>query len=88
MIDNRNMILAVVLSIAILVGFEMFFSKDRPTPPADGQAQSQQALKAPPSNGVPTLPSTAPGTGAEILLQAAFQAYQLGAMELAERVKD
>ena len=28
----------------------------------------------------------APGTGAEILLQAAFQAYQLGAMELAERV--
>jgi YidC/Oxa1 family membrane protein insertase len=72
MIDNRNMILAVVLSIAILVGFEMFFSKDRPTPPADGQAQLQQAPKAPPSNGVPTasgvpsLPSPAPGTGTAV----------------------
>jgi YidC/Oxa1 family membrane protein insertase len=43
MIDNRNMVLAVVLSIAILVGFEMFFSKTRPTPPSEGQTQSNLA---------------------------------------------
>ncbi len=42
MIDNRNMILAVVLSIAILVGFEMFFAKTRPAPPQDSQMQSDQ----------------------------------------------
>ena len=33
MIDNKNIILAVVLSIIILVGFDMFFAKDRPAPP-------------------------------------------------------
>ncbi len=41
--DNRNIILAVALSIAILVGFEMYFSSKRPVPPKDGQSQSQQA---------------------------------------------
>ena len=40
MIDNKNMILAVALSIAILIGFEMYFSKTRPVP-ADGQAQTE-----------------------------------------------
>ncbi|MBT3306527.1 MAG: hypothetical protein HN377_08585 [Alphaproteobacteria bacterium] len=61
MIDNRNMILAVVLSIAILVGFEMYFSKTRPAPPPDAQAQSQQTSSAP---GQPTVtaPKTASGT--------------------------
>ncbi|NQV84340.1 MAG: membrane protein insertase YidC [Rhodospirillales bacterium] len=58
MIDNRNMILAVVLSIAILVGFEMFFSKTRTAPPPDNQAQSQQT----PGQSPVTAPKTAPGT--------------------------
>ena len=43
MIDNRNMILAVVLSIAILIGFEMFFAKTRPAPPIDNDTQSGNA---------------------------------------------
>jgi YidC/Oxa1 family membrane protein insertase len=53
MIDNRNMILAVVLSIAILVGFEMFFSTTRPVPPPDSQAQSDQAQPATASKPAP-----------------------------------
>ena len=53
MIDNRNMILAVVLSIAILVGFEMFFSTTRPVPPLDSQAQSDQAQPATVSKPAP-----------------------------------
>lgn len=60
MIDNRNMILAVVLSIAILVGFEMFFAKTRPTPPPDSQAQSQQAPSATASKTAP--PASGPQT--------------------------
>lgn len=32
MIDNRNMILAIVLSIAIVVGFELFFKSSQPIP--------------------------------------------------------
>ena len=44
MIDNRNMILAVILSIAILVGFEMFFAKTRPAPSLDSQVQPSQTL--------------------------------------------
>ena len=44
MIDNRNMILAVILSIAILVGFEMFFAKTRPAPSLDSQVQPGQTL--------------------------------------------
>ncbi|MED5395943.1 MAG: membrane protein insertase YidC [Pseudomonadota bacterium] len=44
MIDNRNMILAVVLSIAILLGFELFFEKTRPpAPPGDLPATTEGA---------------------------------------------
>ncbi len=53
MIDNRNMILAVVLSIAILVGFEMFFAKSRPVPSPDSQYQSAQAPSATASKTAP-----------------------------------
>lgn len=62
MIDNKNMILAVVLSIIILVGFEMFYSKTRPLPP-EGQTQSEQAAKpgAPDAPGAPQAPKVSPG---------------------------
>jgi YidC/Oxa1 family membrane protein insertase len=51
MIDNKNLILAVVLSVAVLLGFELYFKNTRPTPqvaetaatatPAPGQVQGQ-----------------------------------------------
>ena len=43
MIDNKNIVLAVVLSIIILVGFDMFFAKDRPAPPPGDQPRRFQS---------------------------------------------
>jgi YidC/Oxa1 family membrane protein insertase len=42
MIDNKNMILAIVLSIAILVGFQMYFDATRPPPPEQSLTSSQE----------------------------------------------
>ncbi len=48
MIDNRNMILAIVLSVAIILGFE-FFNKQRESPvPQDGGQGEQAATSATP----------------------------------------
>ena len=60
MIDNKNIVLAVVLSIIILVGFDMFFAKDRPAPPPGDQPRTEQTTpgQAP---GIPAAPSK-PGT--------------------------
>ena len=44
MIDNKNMILAVALSIAILIGFEMYFSKTRPVPADDTEGPNRGTL--------------------------------------------
>ncbi|MDA1090234.1 MAG: membrane protein insertase YidC [Proteobacteria bacterium] len=52
MIDNKNMILAVVLSIIILVGFEMYSAKNRPAPTIE-KTQSEQAKAKP---GIPQAP--------------------------------
>ncbi len=41
MIDNKNMILAIVLSIAILVGFQVYFDATRP-PPSEQPLISEQ----------------------------------------------
>ena len=66
MIDNKNMFLAVVLSILILVGFELYFSKNRPAPPEE-QAQSEQVQPKPgqatpgqATPGIPKAPSNQP----------------------------
>ncbi|MEE2699225.1 MAG: membrane protein insertase YidC [Pseudomonadota bacterium] len=50
MIENRNMILAVVISIAILVGFEVFFAKTQPAPTLENQNQSEQDVSKNNSN--------------------------------------
>ena len=56
MIDNRNLILAVVLSVAILLASEFFFKLTRPTPPP-GEAQKTEQ-SAPSQSGQPAKPST------------------------------
>jgi YidC/Oxa1 family membrane protein insertase len=43
MIDNKNMILAVVLSVVILLVSEMFFKMEGPPPSPEQQAQQQAA---------------------------------------------
>ena len=56
MSDNRNLILAVVLSVAIMLGFQ-FFYLDKPVPPTEAPQQSTQTT-APGAPG--TTPSQAP----------------------------
>jgi len=68
MIENRNMILAVVLSVAILLGFEFYNASKRPvlTPEQlaqQTQTQTQNLAPAPTAGGqAPSLPTTGTGT--------------------------
>jgi YidC/Oxa1 family membrane protein insertase len=58
--DNRNLILAVVMSILIVIGFEFYFGKTRPVPPVGGPTKESPApsAAAPPAS-VPAAPSAA-----------------------------
>jgi len=61
MIDNKNLIMAVVLSIAILVGFETFFAKKPVAPPPGEKAGKQVAAGKTPSAAIPAaVPTAAP----------------------------
>ncbi len=59
MIDNKNIVLAVVLSIIILVGFDMFFAKDSPVPPPGDQPGTEKTAPGTTTTPTPT-PSQAP----------------------------
>lgn len=72
MIDNRNLILAVVLSIAILFGFEFYFAQNQPPVPPQDETVSSETAPVPggapsvpvPNAGAPSAPTTAsPATG-------------------------
>ncbi len=57
--NNRNFILAIVLSIIVLFGWQYFFVP-KPKPPAETPSVTQQQTEpGPPQPGAPT-----PGTGA------------------------
>ncbi len=56
MIDNKNLILAVVLSLAILLGFEFFFASQRADLPPDRQT-AEQAGQPPAQQGGATRPA-------------------------------
>ena len=73
MIDNRNLILAVVLSVAILLVSDFFFKLTRPAPPLGAEEKTEQAQKKQPSRPTQTsnIPSPAktgetPGTAGTI----------------------
>ena len=66
MLDNKNLILAVALSVAILFGFQFvshtFFPKPvPPVPTAQTQTQTQTQTPAVPGPVTPTVPSATPG---------------------------
>ncbi|MEK9754903.1 MAG: hypothetical protein VW338_17050 [Rhodospirillaceae bacterium] len=46
MIDNRNLFLAVALSLAILLVSQFYFDMTRPPPPEDAK-KTEQSAKAP-----------------------------------------
>ncbi|MBT3358218.1 MAG: membrane protein insertase YidC [Rhodospirillales bacterium] len=61
MVDNRNMILAIVLSVVILLGFNYWTAQNAP-PPEVAQQTTEQAPGQGTGQGTPSLPS-APGEG-------------------------
>jgi YidC/Oxa1 family membrane protein insertase len=64
--EQRNLLLAIVLSVGILIGFQYLYEKIRPTPPpAPAPAAATQTVPgtAAPGTGAPSVaPGTAPGT--------------------------
>lgn len=62
MIDNKNLIMAIVLSVAILVGFEFYVQM---TAPATDPSAQQQASETTGNPDAPQ-PSTAANAGAEV----------------------
>ncbi len=75
MIDNRNLILAVVLSLSILIAFEVLFQGPQRQQLLE-QQQAQQAQQAAPGSGsdvipqadvsdIPAVPGAAPSAGAQ-----------------------
>ncbi len=67
MIDNKNLVLAIALSVAILFGFELYFKETRPPLPPEGQ-QTEQT----------TDPSALPGTTAPTALGASSTPAAIG----------
>jgi YidC/Oxa1 family membrane protein insertase len=64
--EQRNLLLAIVLSVGILIGFQYLYEKIRPPPPpAPAPAAATQTVPgtAAPGTGAPSVaPGTAPGT--------------------------
>jgi YidC/Oxa1 family membrane protein insertase len=62
MLDNRNLFLAVALSLAILLVSQFYFDMTRPPPPPEAAKKTEQTAKAP--GATPgTAPSAAPAVG-------------------------
>src|SRR5215208_7759375 len=63
MTDNRNTILAVILSGLVLIAWQYFYNMPQMEKQRAQQAQSEMAKPAP-QPGTPATPSTAPQAGA------------------------
>jgi YidC/Oxa1 family membrane protein insertase len=85
MIENRNMILAVALSIAILVGFEMFFAKTRPAPPLDSKAQTDHTSSANKFEASPNVPG--PQTPERLAAVKSFAAPNIPSLPTIGQIK-
>src|SRR5580765_460682 len=63
--EQRNLLLAIVLSVGILIGFQYLYEKIRPTPPpAPAPAAATQTVPgtAAPGTGAPSVaPGSTPG---------------------------
>src|SRR5438552_1861975 len=63
--DQRNLIIAIALSIAILIGFNFFFEPARRVaPPPPPQASQSAPVSPAPSAGVPAAVPNAPSAAA------------------------
>jgi YidC/Oxa1 family membrane protein insertase len=62
MMDQKNLLVAIVLSVAILFGFQYFYAKFAPPPPAPTAAQTQPANPSP-NAAAPSPAAEAPASG-------------------------
>ncbi|MEQ8505724.1 MAG: membrane protein insertase YidC [Rhodospirillales bacterium] len=68
MIENKNLILAVVLSVAVLLGFELFFKSTQPPQPQQAAQTAQPGAPGQPAqpganpSNTTAVPPQAPGT--------------------------
>jgi YidC/Oxa1 family membrane protein insertase len=92
--EQRNLLLAIVLSVGILIGFQYLFEKLRPpTPPTPSQPTSSQTAPVPntaaPGTGAPatSAPSTVPGATATQAAPAAGAETREQALAEQPRVK-
>src|SRR3954454_13566307 len=77
--EQRNLLLAIVLSVGILIGFQYLFEKLRPSPPPSPAVPTQTA----PAPGTsPT--GTAPGTAAPSTVQGPTPTPGAAAVSAAE----
>ena len=95
--EHRNMLLAVVLSVTILLGFELFFSKKRDVVPPESASSGTEQMPTPvaptsakpsaeaPSGGPGAAAPTAPGMSATVA-GAAPSSRKL-ALEKSPRIK-
>jgi YidC/Oxa1 family membrane protein insertase len=89
--EQRNLLLAIVLSVGILIGFQYLYEKIRPPPPAPTPATATQTVpgSAAPGTVAPTTaPTTAPGAiapGSTAGATASAPAYATREAALAEQ---
>ena len=84
MIDNKNLVLAIALSVAILFGFELYFKETRPPLPPESQQTEQAIVPGTPAPAQSTKPSATPvapsasslptATGSEAQAPSSFSA--------------
>ena len=94
--DSRNLILAVVLSIIILFGFEFYNSMNRPPPPQiqeqAGQEQIPGPAQAPAAQAVPlpregAVPPAVPGAPAVPVAESAIASDRTAILGASSRVR-
>ena len=60
--DQRNLLLAIVISVAILIGFQVFYDVPRQEAEVERQEMLEQRAGVDPTAPPVPLPGTAPGT--------------------------
>jgi len=89
--DQKNMILAIALSVAILVLFETFFNTSA-VPPKQAQQQTQQQAAGQATPGAPVTGATPqapaiPGSAPAVTTQAVVEQSRKAALASVERVR-
>ena len=85
--DQRNLILAIALSVLIFLGFELYLSLTAPVPQPESERQTATAVapRAPGSEGAPATAEGTPAGAAEITTSAPLETRE-AALALSPRI--